>query len=104
MGETDMNTLEATYACSVLTVILISVRFALRYRRKQERHIDDLWMAMSLVPLIIRLGVIHVVLVYGTNNFENRESAIKNMTTVDINRRVLGSKLILASRIFYAGL
>jgi hypothetical protein len=102
MPELDTSTLSATYVCTILTVILIFVRLTLRYHRKEEKHLDDLWMAISLAPLIIRLGVIHVVLVYGTTSFDRLRP--ETMSQTEIEHRIIGSKLILASRIFYAGL
>ena len=65
---------------------------------------DDVWMGISLVPLIVRLGVVHVVLAYGTNNIDRKASPVEDMSEVEIKQRITGSKMILAARIFYAGL
>jgi len=65
---------------------------------------DDVWMGISLVPLIVRLGVVHVVLAYGTNNINRKEYPVENMSEAEIRQRTTGSKMILAARIFYAGL
>lgn len=54
-------------------------------------------MALSLVPLLIRMGLIHVVLLYGTNNVQ-----LAGLTPGNIERRSIGSRLVLAARIFYA--
>jgi hypothetical protein len=61
-------------------------------------------MGISLAPLFIRLGIIHMVLVYGTNNIDFDKINVMGMSEEEMHRRVVGSKLILASRIFYAGL
>ncbi|KAK5740762.1 hypothetical protein LTR17_004352 [Elasticomyces elasticus] len=52
----------------------------------------------SMIPLIIRMGLIHLVLQYGTNNIstENGISAIR------LEHHITGAKLVLAARIFYA--
>lgn len=54
-------------------------------------------MALSLIPLFIRMGLIHVVLIYGTNNV-----VTTGLTNDEINKRSIGSRLVLAARIFYA--
>lgn len=67
-------------------------------------YADDVWMGVSLGPLLIRLGVIHVVLVYGTNNIDYDDISVMAMSQREKDQRVIGSKMILASRILYAGL
>lgn len=67
-------------------------------------YADDIWMGISLGPLLIRLGLIHVVLVYGTNNIDYGEISVFAMSQEERQQRMIGSKMILASRIFYAGL
>lgn len=67
-------------------------------------YADDIWMGISLGPLLIRLGLIHVVLVYGTNNIDYDVVNILEMSPIRIHQREVGSKLILASRVAYAGL
>ncbi|PWW80252.1 hypothetical protein C7212DRAFT_355752 [Tuber magnatum] len=103
MPELDTNTLVVTYVCTILALILIFVRLGLRYHRREGMYLDDIWMGISLVPLIIRLGVIHVVLAYGTNNFSRKEYPVEAMSEVETMRRTAGSKMILAGRIIYAG-
>ncbi|CUS08466.1 unnamed protein product [Tuber aestivum] len=103
MPELDTTTLVVTYVCTVLALILIFVRLGLRCHRGEGMYLDDVWMGISLVPLLVRLGVIHVVLAYGTNNFSRKKYPIEDMSEVEIMRRTTGSKMILAGRIFYAG-
>ncbi len=54
-------------------------------------------MALSLVPLIARMVLVHMVLLWGTNN-----TTTEGMTPRDIHYRQIGSRLVLASRIMYA--
>lgn len=56
-------------------------------------------MALSLVPLLARMALVHLVLLWGTNN-----AVTDGLTTSDIQHRKIGSKLVLASRIMYAAL
>ena len=96
--------LAITYSCSVASLILIFIRILWQlYRRKYRAakgHADDLWMGFSIAPLLLRLGFVHVVLIYGTNNVPNPES----LSPEQIDLRVIGSKMVLASRIWYAAL
>ena len=55
-------------------------------------------MAWSIVPLLARMGFVHVVLLYGTNNVD-----LAGLTDpVKIHHREIGSRLVLGARIFYA--
>jgi len=56
-------------------------------------------MALSLVPLLGRMALVHLVLLWGTNN-----AITDGLTPLDIQHREIGSKLVLASRIMYAAL
>jgi hypothetical protein len=102
MPELDTRTLSASYICTFLAAILIFVRLGLRYQQREARHIDDIWMAISLVPLLVRCGLIHIVLLYGTTSFDR--SDFHGMSAAETKNRIIGSKSILAARIFYAGL
>lgn len=104
MSKGALVALATSYVATILTVVLISVRLIWRYRRGERMYPDDIWMGISLGPLLIRLGLIHMVLAYGTNNFNSDEVNLLEMSPVQLQRRVIGSKLILLSRITYAGL
>ena len=54
-------------------------------------------MFWSMVPLLVRMGLVHVVLIYGTNN-----TTTEGLTHEQILHRETGSKVVLAARIFYA--
>jgi hypothetical protein len=50
-----------------------------------------------LIPLLIRMAFVHVVLLYGTNNV-----ITDGLTDEEIWHRSIGSRMVLASRVFYA--
>jgi len=52
---------------------------------------------LALVPLFIRMALVHVILLFGTNNVDP-----VGLTPIQIYHRSIGSRLVLASRIFYA--
>jgi hypothetical protein len=49
--------------------------------------------------LMARLALVHVVLIFGTNNAITTE-----LDPLQIHRREIGSRLVLLSRIMYAAL
>lgn len=67
--------------------------------RTMKVFTDDKWMAASAVPLLIRVGLVHAVLTLGTNNVDT-----KLMTEEEVERRALGSELVLLARVMYATL
>ena len=54
---------------------------------------------LALIPLFIRMGFIHVVMLYGTNNVQ---TVGEHFTEEQIYQRRIGSRLVLAARVFYA--
>ena len=56
-------------------------------------------MALSIIPLFARMGCVHVVLRWGTNN-----AITAGLSAEDIWHREIGSKCVLPARIFYAAL
>ena len=76
------------------------MRISGRYIRTERLFREDKIMALSIIPLMARMGLVHVILLWGTNN------AVVNGTVdaTSIAHREIGSKLVLASRIMYAAL
>ncbi len=73
------------------------VRLAGRFVRTERLFKEDKIMAMSMIPLLARMGLVHVVLIWGTNN-----TTSQGLTPIEIHHREIGSGLVLASRIMYA--
>jgi hypothetical protein len=65
--------------------------------RNERLFREDKIMALSVIPLMARMGLIHVVLIYGTNNaqMDGMEDSLM------IHHREIGSKVVLAARICY---
>ena len=90
-------TLLFSWWCTIFAVVIILTRLAGRKIRTGHLFREDKVMALSLFPLLARMGLVHVILLYGTNNV-----LTAGLTEQQIQHRVLGSKLVLASRITYA--
>jgi hypothetical protein len=50
-----------------------------------------------MIPLFSRMALVHVILLYGTNN-----TITTGLSDTAIYQRSIGSRLVLVSRIFYA--
>lgn len=92
-------TLLVSWWCTGFSLAIILVRLAGRYVRTEKLFREDKIMACSIIPLLARMGLVHLVLVYGTNNADTT-----GLTSLQMQHRELGSKLVLASRIMYAAL
>jgi uncharacterized membrane protein len=92
----------------LLTFALIITRLIWRYRRRVSgEHFfaapEDTWMALSTIPLLLRLAFIHISLVYLTAYFDRTKYPQSSMSASEIRDRTLGSKMILPGRLCYAG-
>ena len=90
-------TLLVSWWCTGFAVAIILVRISGRYVRTEKLFREDKIMAWSLVPLLLRMGLVHLVLLWGTNN-----TTTEGLTALQIQHREIGSRIVLASRIMYA--
>jgi len=90
-------TLLYSWWCTGCSVVIILFRLAGRWVRNEELFREDKIMALSLIPLLMRMALVHPILLYGTNNIQ-----LDGLTDEEIHMREIGSRLVLASRICYA--
>ena len=90
-------TLLVSWWCTGFAITIILFRLAGRYVRIEHLFREDKIMALTMVPLLLRMGVVHVVLLWGTNNV-----VTKGLSLDDVSHREIGSRLVLVSRILYA--
>ncbi len=95
----DKVTLLVSWWCTCFALTIILLRLVGRFIRSERLFREDKVMAASIVPLMLRMGCVHVVLIFGTNN-----AITRGLSAEQIHRREIGSKLVLASRIMYAAL
>lgn len=96
-------TLLASWWCTGFALAIITVRLAGRHVRTEKLFREDKIMAWSIIPLLARMGLVHLVLIWGTNNFNTTELTPLQMQQ-QMQHREIGSKLVLVSRIMYAAL
>ncbi|OAQ98677.1 hypothetical protein LLEC1_04259 [Akanthomyces lecanii] len=92
-------TLLVSWWITLFCTCIILLRLAGRYIRVEKLFREDKIVALALVPLFLRIGSAHVVLFWGTNNVELDGIALSE---AELSHRVVGSRVVLASRIFYA--
>ncbi|KAL9619099.1 MAG: hypothetical protein Q9160_006276 [Pyrenula sp. 1 TL-2023] len=94
----DMKpTLLVSWWCTAFALTTIAIRLGGRFVRTEVLFREDKIMALSIIPLLARMGFVHVILLYGTNNTKSN-----GLTAEGIHEREIGSRLVLASRILYA--
>ncbi|KAG0158622.1 hypothetical protein PDIDSM_6137 [Penicillium digitatum] len=90
-------TLMMSWWATMFSLVIIVVRLCGRYIRVERFFAEDKVMMIAVMPLLIRMVLVHFVLVLGTNN-----TTTTGLSEKEISKRELGSKLVLAARIFYA--
>lgn len=95
----DNPTLLVSWWCTGFALVIILLRLSGRYIRTERLFGEDKVMALSIIPLMIRMALVHVILIWGTNNV-----IATDLTAQQIRHREIGSRLVLASRIMYAAL
>lgn len=90
-------TLIVSWFCTIYSLFIITVRVLGRWVRTEKLFREDKIMLWSIIPLLVRMGLVHVILLWGTNSTQTFALGAGN-----IHRRSIGSRLVLASRIFYA--
>lgn len=92
-------TLLVAWWITLFCTCLILLRLSGRYIRVERLFIEDKITALALLPLYMRMACTHVVLLYGTNNIN---LAGTDLFPQEIERRIIGSKVVLAGRILHA--
>ncbi len=97
-SKLDMNpTLIISWWSTLFALTAILIRLFGRWIRTERLFREDWIMFCSIVPLMIRMSLVHVILIWGTNNTQTAD-----LTPAQIRQREIGSKLVLGARIFYA--
>jgi hypothetical protein len=93
----DKPTLLVCWWCTIFACVIVLFRVTGRYIRTERLFQEDKIAFLCLIPMLARMALVHVVLLWGTNN-----TTTDGLTESDIWHREIGSRLVLGSRIFYA--
>ena len=97
--DANNPTLLFSWWATIFAGVIIITRLCGRKVRSNMLFTEDWIMLAALVPLLVRMGLIHVMLLYGTNNVN---TVGVEYTETDLYHRSIGSRLVLGARIFYA--
>ncbi|KAK4073914.1 hypothetical protein H0G86_003371 [Trichoderma simmonsii] len=86
---------------SCLALLIMGVRLWGRKNARQDFNLGDRLTMAAAACALIRLGMIHVVLTWGTNNMTAAQRQDHHFTSKEIYQREIGSKLSIANRVFY---
>ncbi|KAL2159796.1 hypothetical protein VTH06DRAFT_1929 [Thermothelomyces fergusii] len=95
----DKPTLLVCWWITMFCAVIITLRVIGRFIRTEKLFREDKIAALALVPLFLRMGVVHVVLTYGTNNARLQDAGLSDD---QLRKRSIASGLVLLSRVFYA--
>ncbi|KAF5019007.1 hypothetical protein F66182_8997 [Fusarium sp. NRRL 66182] len=95
----DKPTLLVSWWITIFCVAIILTRMSGRYVRVEKLLREDKIAAVVLLPLVLRAVCVHFVLRNGTNNVSLDGL---DLTQDDIDKRIMGSRMVMASRVFYA--
>ncbi|KAF8536964.1 hypothetical protein BDD12DRAFT_795624 [Trichophaea hybrida] len=99
----DKAILATLWIFTSIALGIIITRLTWRYRRGEKFYGGDIWMAVSIVPLLMRLVCTFFAIVFLTAHFDHDKYSEAYMSEAEIRRRTIGSVMILPARVCYAG-
>ncbi len=97
--QDDKPTLLVCWWITIFCTVIILLRVAGRFIRSEKLFIEDKTAALAIIPLLLRMGCVQVILVYGTNNAALADAGLSPEA---LSHRQTASGLVLLSRILYA--
>jgi hypothetical protein len=82
-------------------VAIMLLRLFLKRYRQQGMSLGEYFTIAAIVSILLRGAVVHVALVWGTNNISAASRKTMKFTPQLIYRLEIGSKLTIVNRVFY---
>ncbi|KAK1141909.1 hypothetical protein N8T08_008422 [Aspergillus melleus] len=95
------TTLVLLWLFTWLTVTLIATRLLMRKVRRKPFVLGDYLSFAAILCALVRLALVHVILIWGTNNMSLDMRQAHHFTDQEIHQREIGSKFALCNRVFY---
>ncbi|EFX03017.1 pth11-like integral membrane protein [Grosmannia clavigera kw1407] len=95
----DKPTLLVCWWITFFCCTVIVLRIAGRYIRSERLFVEDRFVAYAIIPLFLRMGCVHIILKYGTNN---ADFSGVTLSETHLRQKRIASGLVIASRIFHA--
>ena len=64
----DKPSLLVCWWITIFCTVIILLRISGRFIRSERLFVEDKVAALALIPLILRMGCVHFIIVYGTDN------------------------------------
>jgi hypothetical protein len=95
----DKPTLLVCWWATSLCACVILLRVAGRFIRTERLFPEDRIAALAIIPLFLRMGCVHYIILNGTNNIERDGMVLSENELAHIE---IASGLVLLSRVLYA--
>ncbi|KAJ5401009.1 hypothetical protein N7465_011498 [Penicillium sp. CMV-2018d] len=96
-----VSTLIILWVFTWVTIGLIVFRLLVRKLKGFQFVLGDYFAMGAILCALARLGLVHVIIIWGTNNMSTKFRHTHDFTSEEIRRREIASKLVLANRVFY---
>lgn len=97
----DDPTLIIHWLFSWLALAIMALRLGWKHVSKKRYNMGDYLTVGAILCVLARLGFIHIVLTWGTNNIPKAVWKSRTLTAEEIYRRGVGSRLAIANRFVY---
>ncbi|KAI0457529.1 GPCR protein, PTH11-type [Xylaria acuta] len=97
-ADDDKPTLLVCWWITLFCATIIFLRVAGRFIRSEKLFREDRTVMLAAIPLFLRMGFVHIVLFWGTNNARFTWP----LTETELRHKSIASGLVLGSRILYA--
>ncbi|GFF28960.1 hypothetical protein IFM61606_10264, partial [Aspergillus udagawae] len=95
------STLIILWVFTWVTIGLISSRLLVRKLKRSHFVLGDYFSMGAIFCALLRLALVHVILIWGTNNMAATFRHTHHFTPEEIRRREIASKFVLANRVVY---
>ncbi|KAH8159371.1 hypothetical protein CIB48_g8877 [Xylaria polymorpha] len=96
--DDDKPTLLVCWWITLFCATIIFLRVAGRFIRSEKLFREDKTVMLAVIPLFLRMGFVHIVLLWGTNNARFTWP----LTETELRHKSIASGLVIGSRILYA--
>ncbi|KAI1179411.1 GPCR protein, PTH11-type [Nemania sp. FL0916] len=97
-ADDDKPTLLVCWWITLFCATIIFLRVAGRFVRSEKLFREDKTVVFAAVPLFLRMALVHIVLLWGTNN----ATFSWPLTETEKRHKSIASGLVIGSRVFYA--
>jgi hypothetical protein len=95
----DKPTLLVCWWITSFCAVIILLRITGRFLRTEKLFREDKTAALALIPLFLRMGCVHLILIWGTNNAQLADAGLSEEA---LSKKAIASGLVLLSRVLYA--